>query len=762
MKKQLQNFIRLFSVIIIVNYFMLPAAAQVVPSDLMTNCKQWKITYPTGVEDKTLCGEPNNEFFYLNDAKNAIVFRAPIRSDNGTTPKSSNIRSELRERVADGSADIYWTTAGSHMIYVKQAITHLPIKNPKLVATQIHGNKDAGIDDSMVMRLENSHLFLSFNGGKLRSNVTIKTNYTLGTIHEVIFKVVEGKHYCYYSEDGNLLTAYNSNNAASYLVKADGNDYVMDLNYDQSYFKVGNYTQSNSDEEGSFTNDPTNYGEVLVYNFLVKHDDVSVSGVNLSPATIDLLIGNTYQLVATVSPAGSTNNGVSYSTSNSAIASVTASGLVTAVAEGSATITVTTAEGSFTDTSTINVIKPAIVPNLALNKAIVGTGTPDGTNVPANLVDGLTTTRWAVSGFPQTATIDLGAIYALNRTELVAYSDRDYTYTIAVSTTENGTFTQIVDRSANTTPATLLNPNINLFTDINGRYVKITVTGSKTYTGDWVSLTELRVFGTSTSIINNDADGDGVLNEFDNCPNTAAGTPVDANGCELLASNNFKIEAISETCSGKNNGQIRITATKNQNYKLTFNGETYNFTTDKTFNNIAPKNYEICIEVVGVTSPNCYVVNVAEGTKISGKSSLNNKQLQLNISEGTLPYQVFVNEKLQFETYQNDFNLDVNQGDLVAVKTNIECEGVYAEKIQLVENTAVFPNPSEGLFSIPVPTTDKKVKINVYNTVSQLVLSTTYDVLNSRVNINLTNYPTGIYVVKIQLDKEYVFKIVKK
>ncbi|MBP8794148.1 MAG: polysaccharide lyase family 7 protein, partial [Lutibacter sp.] len=402
MKKQLQNFIRLFSVIIIVNYFMLPAAAQVVPSDLMTNCKQWKITYPTGVEDKTLCGEPNNEFFYLNDAKNAIVFRAPIRSDNGTTPKSSNIRSELRERVADGSADIYWTTAGSHMIYVKQAITHLPIKNPKLVATQIHGNKDAGIDDSMVMRLENSHLFLSFNGGKLRSNVTIKTNYTLGTIHEVIFKVVEGKHYCYYSEDGNLLTAYNSNNAASYLVKADGNDYVMDLNYDQSYFKVGNYTQSNSDEEGSFTNDPTNYGEVLVYNFLVKHDDISVSGVNLSPATIDLLIGNTYQLVATVSPAGSTNNGVSYSTSNSAIASVTASGLVTAIAEGSATITVTTAEGSFTDTSTINVIKPAMVPNLALNKAIVGTGTPDGTNVPANLVDGLTTTRWAVSGFPQT------------------------------------------------------------------------------------------------------------------------------------------------------------------------------------------------------------------------------------------------------------------------------------------------------------------------------------------------------------------------
>ena len=736
-------------------------AQAIVPSDLMTNCKQWKITYPTGIEDKTLCGEPNNEFFYINDAKNAIVFRAPIRSDNGTTPNSSNIRSELRERVQDGSADIYWTTDGSHMVYVKQAITHLPIKKPQLVATQIHGNKDDGIDDAMVMRLENAHLFLSFNGGKLRSNVTIKTNYTLGTIHEVIFLVVNGKHYCYYSEDGNLLTAFNNNNAASYLVKAEGNDYVMNLNYDQSYFKIGNYTQSNSDEEGSFTNDPTNYGEVLVYNFLVEHNEVSVSRVNLSPVTMDLITGNTHQLSATVIPLGATNKVVSYSSSDNAIASVNSNGLVTAVSEGTATITAKTDEGAYTASSIINVFNPTIVPNLALNKTIIGTGTPDGTNVPSNLVDGLTSTRWAVSGFPQTATIDLGEIYTLNRTELVAYSDRDYKYTVAVSTTENGPFTQIVDRSTNATPTSATNPNINLFSEISGRYVKLTVIGSETYTGDWVSLTEFRIFGTSTIFDSNDFDGDGVLNEYDTCPNTKAGMLVDANGCELLASNNFNIEVISETCSGKNNGQLLITAIKNQNYKLTLNGESYNFTTEKTFNNIAPNIYEICIEVVGVTSPNCFVATVAAGTEISGKSSLNNKQLQVSVSEGTLPYLVFVNENFQFETLKNDFNLDVNQGDLVTVKTNVDCEGIYAQKIQLFKNSSVYPNPSKGLFSIPAITNNKKVAISIFNNVSQFVFSQTYDVLNSKIQIDLSNYPTGIYFVKVHSDTEYVFKIIK-
>ncbi len=240
------------------------------PSDLMRNYEQWKITYPDGVEDKTLYQE-SNEYFYVNENNNAIVFKAPIRSDNGTTPNSSYVRSELRERTEDGGSDIYWTTSGKHIVYVMQAITHLPTVKNHLVATQIHGNKDDGIDDAMVLRLEGEHLFLSFNGEKLRDDFTIKTDYKLGSIHEVIFEVVDGKHYVYYSEDGNLGDAYLAGIADSYLVKDGSNDYVMDLDYDQSYFKIGNYTQSNAEKEGDETDKADNYGEVVVYDFWVVH-----------------------------------------------------------------------------------------------------------------------------------------------------------------------------------------------------------------------------------------------------------------------------------------------------------------------------------------------------------------------------------------------------------------------------------------------------------------------------------------------------------
>ncbi len=96
MKKHLQHILSLLAICCTMS-----VAGQVsVPSDLIKNWNQWKITYPTGKEDKTLCNEPNNEYFYVNTAGDAIVFRTPIRSSNATTPNSSYIRSELRERTA--------------------------------------------------------------------------------------------------------------------------------------------------------------------------------------------------------------------------------------------------------------------------------------------------------------------------------------------------------------------------------------------------------------------------------------------------------------------------------------------------------------------------------------------------------------------------------------------------------------------------------------------------------------------------------------
>lgn len=82
---------------------------------------------------------------------------------------------------------------------------------------------------------------------------------------------------------------------------------------------------------------------------------VAVTGVGLSPSAETLDVDETLQLVATVYPTNATNQNVSYSSSADAVATVDEDGLVTAVAEGSATITVTTEDGNKTDTCSITV-----------------------------------------------------------------------------------------------------------------------------------------------------------------------------------------------------------------------------------------------------------------------------------------------------------------------------------------------------------------------------------------------------------------------
>ena len=83
---------------------------------------------------------------------------------------------------------------------------------------------------------------------------------------------------------------------------------------------------------------------------------VPVAGVSVSPTTTNVnAVGATVQLTATVSPSNATTPAVSWSSNNTAVATVSTSGLVTAVAAGTATITVTTQDGGFTANSTITV-----------------------------------------------------------------------------------------------------------------------------------------------------------------------------------------------------------------------------------------------------------------------------------------------------------------------------------------------------------------------------------------------------------------------
>ena len=91
-----------------------------------------------------------------------------------------------------------------------------------------------------------------------------------------------------------------------------------------------------------------------------KEETVDVTGVTLDKSSITLTEGESSKLTATVKPSNATNKGVTWTTSNSSVATVDSSGNVKAAGVGVATITVTTKDGNYKATATVTVKeKPA-------------------------------------------------------------------------------------------------------------------------------------------------------------------------------------------------------------------------------------------------------------------------------------------------------------------------------------------------------------------------------------------------------------------
>jgi uncharacterized protein YjdB len=82
---------------------------------------------------------------------------------------------------------------------------------------------------------------------------------------------------------------------------------------------------------------------------------IDVTGVTVTPNLTTIALAATSQLVATLIPANASNKLVTWKSSDITVATVSATGLVTALKEGTAIITVTTVEGSFTATASITV-----------------------------------------------------------------------------------------------------------------------------------------------------------------------------------------------------------------------------------------------------------------------------------------------------------------------------------------------------------------------------------------------------------------------
>lgn len=145
-----------------------------------------------------------------------------------------------------------------------------------------------------------------------------------------------------------------------------------------------------------------------------------VTGVTLDKTTLDLIVGNSATLKATVAPDNATNNTVTWASNNTAIATVDSNGKVTAVAPGTATITATTEDGGKTATCTVTVTAKTY--QIAVDKSTLDFGSM----FVGNSVPGAQTVTITNKG-NQTVTVTLPASTYYNVTAVTGFTDKQAT-----------------------------------------------------------------------------------------------------------------------------------------------------------------------------------------------------------------------------------------------------------------------------------------------------------------------------------------------
>ena len=212
-----------------------------------------------------------------------------------------------------------------------------------------------------------------------------------------------------------------------------------------------------------------------------EQETVRVSGVSLSQDTLALEVGDSFGLVATLTPNNAANKKVTWSSSNAAVASVDANGIVTAVAAGKTVILVKSEDGEFTALCNVTVTAK-------------GGDTPGGDTPGGDTPGGDTPGGGGEQEEDEEYVIKIVAQSGVNATADKAKAKKGETVTVNVSTDSGYTINQVL-------------VNGTAITGLNGVYTfqmpneSAIITFTTTVTGD------VLIEGEISAVLNNEGNG---------------------------------------------------------------------------------------------------------------------------------------------------------------------------------------------------------------------------------------------------------------
>ncbi len=166
---------------------------------------------------------------------------------------------------------------------------------------------------------------------------------------------------------------------------------------------------------------------------------------------------------------------------------------------------------------------------------------------------------------------------------------------------------------------------------------------------------------------------------------------------------------------------------------------------------------------ITITSPKLLVES--NWTLLQNENLSNYIDLNSIVTKSNVAYSASINpfEKTVIITIEEEIGpdaiIDLSFGeglideDGLAITALHHTYGTVGTGINELVSASLYPNPTNGNFSINVPSVSGKVAVNIYSVTGSLVESKQFEVGNGKIDMNISQ-PKGVYYVTLTLDGE--------